>query len=65
MLSALPQGWFYDKYGVWKSCVLNALTLFIGYLLIFFLTTHAPSATFLAIIFYFIGQGSHGYYTLG
>jgi hypothetical protein len=60
----ITQGMFYDRFGVAKASLLAATLLGLGYLGAYvFLTTSAP-AGLLAACFFFIGQGSHGLYTV-
>jgi MFS family permease len=64
LYSGILQGMIYDKYGVRVACVVAMVCLCGGYLAVFFASLHNPSPILLAIVFFLIGQGSHGYYTV-
>jgi hypothetical protein len=58
------QGLFYDRFGVRAAIVFAALLVSLGYLCIFAASTYSPSPALLACMFFLIGQGSHGLYTV-
>lgn len=59
----LTQGLFYDRFGVGPASLLAAALLGIGYGGAFLASVYRLSAGLLAVCFFLIGQGSHGFYT--
>ena len=61
----ITQGFFFDKYGSRYALWLAGTLLMTGYISLFLITKSqsTPPVGFLAVIFFIIGQGSHGLYS--
>eukprot|EP00042_Codosiga_hollandica_P058800 m.891929 g.891929 ORF g.891929 m.891929 type:complete len:470 (+) comp59969_c0_seq8:39-1448(+) len=64
LYAGIVQGVVYDRFGVRVACALAMLLLCGAYLAVYLAANHTPPPPLLAALFFLIGQGSHGLYTV-